>query len=46
MGNFGIDDELVRRLAKLLEETGLNEIEYERDGESYTAEVPLGEVSS
>jgi acetyl-CoA carboxylase biotin carboxyl carrier protein len=33
MGDFGIDDELVRRLAKLLEETGLNEIEYERDGE-------------
>ncbi len=33
MSNFGIDDELVRRLAKLLEETGLNEIEYERDGE-------------
>lgn len=33
MGDFGIDDELVRRLAKLLEETGLNEIEYERNGE-------------
>jgi acetyl-CoA carboxylase biotin carboxyl carrier protein len=33
MGEFGIDDELVRRLAKLLEETGLNEIEYERNGE-------------
>lgn len=33
MSDFGIDDELVRRLAKLLEETGLNEIEYERNGE-------------
>ena len=33
MGDFGIDDELVRRLAKLLEETGLNEIEYARNGE-------------
>ena len=33
MSEFGIDDELVRRLAKLLEETGLNEIEYERNGE-------------
>jgi acetyl-CoA carboxylase biotin carboxyl carrier protein len=33
MANFDIDDELVRRLARLLEETGLNEIEYERDGQ-------------
>jgi acetyl-CoA carboxylase biotin carboxyl carrier protein len=30
---FVIDQELIRELAKLLEETGLSEIEVERDGE-------------
>jgi acetyl-CoA carboxylase biotin carboxyl carrier protein len=30
---FAIDQELIRELAKLLEETGLSEIEIERDGE-------------
>jgi acetyl-CoA carboxylase biotin carboxyl carrier protein len=29
----GIDHELIRELAKLLDETGLTEIEFERDGE-------------
>jgi acetyl-CoA carboxylase biotin carboxyl carrier protein len=29
----GIDHELIRELARLLEETGLTEIEFERDGE-------------
>jgi acetyl-CoA carboxylase biotin carboxyl carrier protein len=33
MSKFDIDDALVRKLAQLLEETGLNEIEYEREGE-------------
>ena len=33
MSKFDIDDALVRKLALLLEETGLNEIEYEREGE-------------
>ena len=32
MAKFGPDDELIRRLAALLEETGLNEIEYESGG--------------
>ncbi|MFQ5773939.1 MAG: acetyl-CoA carboxylase biotin carboxyl carrier protein [Kiloniellaceae bacterium] len=32
MAKFEPDDELIRRLAALLEETGLNEIEYEADG--------------
>ena len=33
MNTFNIDEELVRKLAKLLEETGLNEVEYEKAGE-------------
>ncbi|HEY5597883.1 MAG TPA: acetyl-CoA carboxylase biotin carboxyl carrier protein [Kiloniellales bacterium] len=32
MGKFQPDDDLIRRLAALLEETGLSEIEYEADG--------------
>ena len=32
MAKFQIDDDLVRNLSKLLEETGLGEIEYEEDG--------------
>ena len=32
MGKFQPDEELIRRLAALLEETGLSEIEYETDG--------------
>ena len=32
MGDFDVDSDLVRKLAKLLEETGLGEIEYEADG--------------
>lgn len=32
MGDFGVDSKLVRKLAKLLDETGLGEIEYEADG--------------
>lgn len=31
MSSFDIDEKLVKKLAKLLEETGLNEIEYEAD---------------
>jgi acetyl-CoA carboxylase biotin carboxyl carrier protein len=31
--DFAIDQELIRELAKLLEETGLSEIEVERDGQ-------------
>ncbi|MEX2201867.1 MAG: acetyl-CoA carboxylase biotin carboxyl carrier protein subunit [Dongiaceae bacterium] len=33
MSTFNIDEDLVRKLAKLLEETGLNEVEYEKAGE-------------
>jgi len=33
MPKFEPDDELIRRLAELLDETGLNEIEYEADGQ-------------
>lgn len=33
MGRFQPDDDLIRRLAALLEETGLNEIEYEANGQ-------------
>jgi len=33
MGKFQPDDELIRRLAALLEETGLSEIEYEANGQ-------------
>jgi acetyl-CoA carboxylase biotin carboxyl carrier protein len=33
MSKFDIDDKLIRKLAELLEETGLNEIEYEKEGE-------------
>ncbi|MFQ5467705.1 MAG: acetyl-CoA carboxylase biotin carboxyl carrier protein [Kiloniellaceae bacterium] len=33
MPKFKPDDELIRRLAELLTETGLNEIEYEADGQ-------------
>jgi acetyl-CoA carboxylase biotin carboxyl carrier protein len=32
MGKFQPDEDLIRRLAALLEETGLSEIEYEADG--------------
>lgn len=32
MPKFEPDDKLIRRLAELLDETGLNEIEYEADG--------------
>ena len=31
-GKAGVDQELIRELAKLLDETGLTEIEFERDG--------------
>ena len=33
MGNFKIDEEAIRKLAGLLEETGLGEIEYENAGQ-------------
>jgi acetyl-CoA carboxylase biotin carboxyl carrier protein len=33
MSTFDIDEDLVRKLARLLEETGLNEVEYEKAGE-------------
>jgi acetyl-CoA carboxylase biotin carboxyl carrier protein len=33
MGKFQPDDDLIRRLAALLEETGLSEIEYEANGQ-------------
>ncbi len=33
MGKFKPDDDLIRRLAALLEETGLSEIEYEANGQ-------------
>ena len=33
MPEFEIDDDLVRRLSNLLEETGLTEIEYEAGGQ-------------
>lgn len=33
MAKFQPDDKLIRRLAALLEETGLNEIEYEAEGQ-------------
>jgi len=33
MGNFKIDEEAIRKLAALLEETGLGEIEYENAGQ-------------
>ncbi|MEX0808721.1 MAG: acetyl-CoA carboxylase biotin carboxyl carrier protein subunit [Dongiaceae bacterium] len=33
MSNFDIDEELIRKLARLLDETGLNEVEYEKAGE-------------
>ena len=33
MANFGPDEKLIRKLAQLLEESGLNEIEYEAAGE-------------
>ncbi len=33
MGKFQLDDDLIRRLAALLEETGLSEIEYEANGQ-------------
>ena len=32
MADFDLNDDLVRRLAELLEETGLSEIEYESEG--------------
>ncbi|HAQ32495.1 MAG TPA: acetyl-CoA carboxylase biotin carboxyl carrier protein, partial [Rhodospirillaceae bacterium] len=32
MAKFKFDDDLVRSLAKLLEETGLTEIEFEAEG--------------
>jgi acetyl-CoA carboxylase biotin carboxyl carrier protein len=32
MAKFQLDDDMIRRLAELLEETGLSEIEYEADG--------------
>ena len=34
MGLFGVDPELVRKLARLLEETGLGEIEIKSFGRS------------
>jgi acetyl-CoA carboxylase biotin carboxyl carrier protein len=33
MSKFDVDDALVRKLAKLLQETGLTEIEYENNGQ-------------
>ena len=33
MSKFDVDDALVRKLAKLLQETGLTEIEYENSGQ-------------
>lgn len=33
MSKFDVDDTLVRKLAKLLQETGLTEIEYENNGQ-------------
>ncbi|MDZ4736818.1 MAG: biotin/lipoyl-containing protein [Rhodospirillaceae bacterium] len=33
MSTFDIDEELIRKLARLLDETGLNEVEYEKAGE-------------
>ena len=33
MAKFEPDDDLIRRLAALLEETGLSEIEYEAEGQ-------------
>ena len=58
MAKFQLDDEMIRRLAELLEETGLSEIEYEADGRrirvgrhaapavSYAAAAPAAPVAA
>ncbi|TXH35622.1 MAG: acetyl-CoA carboxylase biotin carboxyl carrier protein [Rhodospirillaceae bacterium] len=51
MSKFDVDDVLVRKLAKLLQETGLTEIEYENNGQrirvnsSISAAVPAVPVT-
>ena len=40
-GEFDVDAELVRKLADLLAETGLGEIEYEADGKRIRVVRPL-----
>lgn len=42
MGDFDVDSDLVRKLASLLEETGLGEIEFEADGRRIRVVRPGG----
>ena len=44
MAKFEPDDALIRRLAALLEETGLSEIEYEADGRRVRVALPASPV--
>ena len=53
MSKFDVDDALVRKLAKLLQETGLTEIEYENSGQRIrvnssvsTAVAPIAAVAA
>jgi len=52
MSKFDVDDALVRKLAKLLQETGLTEIEFENNGQrirvnsSITAAAPIAHVAA
>ncbi|MET1028551.1 MAG: acetyl-CoA carboxylase biotin carboxyl carrier protein [Dongiaceae bacterium] len=52
MSKFDVDDALVRKLAKLLQETGLTEIEFENNGQrirvnsSSTASAPVAQVAA
>lgn len=45
MAEFDVDAELVRRLAALLEETGLGEIEFEADGRRVRVARPSGGIA-
>jgi acetyl-CoA carboxylase biotin carboxyl carrier protein len=52
MSKFDVDDALVRKLAKLLQETGLTEIEFENNGQrirvnsSITAAAPVAQIAA
>jgi acetyl-CoA carboxylase biotin carboxyl carrier protein len=46
MSKFDVDDTLVRKLAKLLQETGLTEIEYENNGQRIRVNSSISAVAA
>jgi len=46
MAKFNIDTDLVHKLADLLRETGLGEIEYETDGRRVRVALPVGTITT